>query len=239
MEKALAELAGAPYKAREVSFKLPDFIDIVLNAGDSRPPSGATIGQSLPNWGPVANEGRGRTVAMTNFYTDPDSIEALKGTTESLFCKDTMAKYTTDREPQLMSTVLHEAAHNLGPAHQYKANGKIDREAFGGPLASTLEELKAQTAALFFTDWLVDKKQITARRGREGARPRRRLGLRPHLARHVRRGQAPEELQPARRHPARLADEERRAHVEGRRDGRERQGQGLLLASRSTSSRPR
>jgi hypothetical protein len=162
MEKALAELAGAPYKAREVSFKLPDFVDIALNAGDSRPPSGATIGQSLPNFGPVANEGRGRTVAMTNFYSDPDSIEALKGTTESLFCKDAMAKYTTDKEPQLMSTVLHEAAHNLGPAHQYKANGKIDRESFGGPLASTLEELKAQTAALFFTDWLVAKKEITA-----------------------------------------------------------------------------
>jgi hypothetical protein len=161
MEKALAELAGAPYKAREVSFKLPDFVDIAINAGDSRPPSGATIGQSLPNFGPVANEGRGRTVAMTSFYGDPDSIEALKGTTESLFCKETMAKYTTDREPQLMSTVLHEAAHNLGPAHQYKVNGKIDREVFGGPLASTLEELKAQTAALFFTDWLVDKKQIT------------------------------------------------------------------------------
>jgi len=161
MEKALADLAGPPYKAREVSFKLPDFADIALNAGDSRPPHGATIGQSLPNFGPVANEGRGRTVAMTNFYTDPDSIEALKGTTESLFCKDTMAKYTTDREPQLMSTVLHEAAHNLGPAHQYKANGKDDREAFGGPLASTLEELKAQTSALYFTDWLVAKKEIT------------------------------------------------------------------------------
>lgn len=162
MESALAELAGAPYKARPVSFKLPDFVDIALNAGDSRPPSGATIGQSLPNFGPVANEGRGRTVAMTNFYTDPDSIEALKSSTESLFCKDSMAKYTTDREPQLMSTVLHEAAHNLGPAHQYKVGGKIDRDAFGGPLASTLEELKAQTAALYFTDWLVEKKQIAA-----------------------------------------------------------------------------
>lgn len=162
MEKALADLAGAPYKAREVTFKIPDFMDVALNAGDSRPPLGATIGQSLPNFGPVANEGRGRTVAMLNFYTDPDSIEALKGTTESLFCKDTMAKYTTDSEPLLMSTVLHEAAHNLGPAHQYKANGKTDREAFGGPLASTLEELKAQTAALYFTSWLVDKKQVTA-----------------------------------------------------------------------------
>src|SRR5205085_2901493 len=145
-----AELAGPPYKAREVSFKLPDFVDIALNAGDSRPERGATIGQSLPNFGPVANEGRGRTVAMTNFYTDADSIASSKTAAESLFCKDTMAKYTTDPQPLLVSTILHEAGHNLGPAHQYKANGKIDREAFGGDLASTLEELKAQTSALYF-----------------------------------------------------------------------------------------
>jgi hypothetical protein len=161
MENALAALAGAPYKARAVSFKLPDFVDIALNAGDSRKAFGATIGQSLPNFGPVANQGRGRTVAMTNFYTDPDSIATSKEQAESLFCKDVMTKWTSEQEPQLMSTVLHEAAHNLGPAHQYKVNGKIDRESFGGPLASTLEELKAQTAALFFTEWLIDKKQIT------------------------------------------------------------------------------
>jgi hypothetical protein len=161
MENALAAMAGKPYTARAVSFKLPDFVDIALNAGDSRKAFGATIGQSLPNFGPVANGGRGRTVAMTNFYTDADSIATSKEQGESLFCKDTMAKWTSEQEPQLMSTVLHEAAHNLGPAHQYKANGKIDREAFGGPLASTLEELKAQTAALFFTEWLTDKKHIT------------------------------------------------------------------------------
>jgi hypothetical protein len=160
MEGALATLAGPPYKARDVKFKIPDFVDIALNAGDSRKAFGATIGQSLPNFGPVANGGRGRTVAMTNFYTDPDNLVAAHEQAESLFCKDTMAKWTDDPEPQLMATVLHEAAHNLGPAHQYKAFGKIDREAFGGPLASTLEELKAQSAALLFTDWLVDKKQI-------------------------------------------------------------------------------
>lgn len=160
METAIAKLAGPPYAARKVAFKIPDFIDVVLNAGDSRAPSGATIGQSLPNFGPVANGGRGRTVAMTNFYTDPDSIATAHGQAESLFCKDTMSKWTDEPDALLMSTVLHEAAHNLGPAHQYKANGKIDREAFGGPLASTLEELKAQTAALYYTDWLVGKNQL-------------------------------------------------------------------------------
>lgn len=162
LEKALAELAGPPYAARQVSFHLPDFIDIVLNAGDSRDASGATIGQSLPNFGPVANEGRGRTVAMTNLYTDADSLAAAKVTAESLFCADTMTMWSSDPEPGVMSVVLHEAAHNLGPSHQYTVNGKIDREQFGGPLASTMEELKAQTAALYFTDWLAEKKHISA-----------------------------------------------------------------------------
>lgn len=161
MERALAALAGPPYAARKVSFHLPDFIDIIVNAGDSRSASGATIGQSLPNWGPVANQGRGRTVAMTNFYEDADSKKAAEEQAASLFCKDTMATFTVDSAPGLMGTVLHEAAHNLGPSHEYRARGKTDDQAFGGPLAATLEELKAQTSSLFFTDWLGEKKLIS------------------------------------------------------------------------------
>ena len=157
MENALSALAGRAYRARKLSFHLPDFIDIVLNAGDSRKPHGATIGQSLPNWGPVANEGRGRTVAMTNLYTDPDSQKTLTTQAESLFCAPTMEVFTADPAPQVMSTVLHEAAHNLGPAHEYEVRGKTDDETFGGPLASTLEELKAQTSALYLASWLADK----------------------------------------------------------------------------------
>jgi hypothetical protein len=53
--------------------------------------------------------------------------------------------------------VLHEAAHNLGPSHEYKVDGKTDDQAFGGPLASTMEELKAQMASLYFPDWLADR----------------------------------------------------------------------------------
>jgi hypothetical protein len=157
MEATLGALAGAPYKARKVTFHLPDFIDIILNAGDSRNALGATVGQSLPNLGPVANEGRGRTVAMTNLYTDKDSEAAFKEQTQSLFCKATIAMMPFDPSILTMSTVLHEAAHNLGPAHEYKVKGKSDKETFGGALASTLEELKAQQSALFLADWLADK----------------------------------------------------------------------------------
>lgn len=160
MEKALAALAGAPYAARDVKFKLPDFIEVVLNAADQRNPHGATIGQSLPNWGPVAEKG-GRTVAMVNLYTDADSLAASREQMASMFCAATFAKTDSNPKGGLMSTLLHEAAHNLGPAHDYKVGGKADDEAFGGTLAATLEELKAQTSAMYFADWLVEKKVIT------------------------------------------------------------------------------
>ncbi len=160
MEKAYADVAGKPYKVKPVSFHLPDFIDIVLNAGDDRAPTGATIGQSLPNWGPVANEGRGRTVAMTNFYKDADSRSDSNKLAQSLFCSETMKDYAENDEALLLDTLLHEASHNLGPSHEYKVNGKTDDQIFGGPTAAMLEELKAETGALFFSDWLLDRQML-------------------------------------------------------------------------------
>jgi hypothetical protein len=154
MENALAELIGPPYRARRVGFHLPDFIDIVINAGDDRDPLGATIGQSLPNWGPVANEGRGRTVAMSNLYTDPDSVRIQREQVRSLFTESAMQHHSDDPMPGLLSTILHEASHNFGPAHEYRFQGKTDTEWFGGPLSTVMEELKAQTGALWFLDWL-------------------------------------------------------------------------------------
>ncbi|MFT6230418.1 MAG: hypothetical protein ACJAZO_000921 [Myxococcota bacterium] len=154
MEEHLAELAGDAYSARTVGFDLPEFIDIMVNRGDSRSASGATIGQSLPNWGPVAEAG-GRTVAMTNIGGDADSVSSKHRALSSVFCEATMAAWPEQPEPQLFSTVLHEAAHNLGPSHDYTVGGKTDNEAFGGPLASMLEELKAQTAAMALPVWMV------------------------------------------------------------------------------------
>jgi hypothetical protein len=156
MENTLAAMAGKPYKARDVRFKIPDFIDVVLNAGDQRAASGATIGQSLPNWGPTAEKG-GRTVAMTNLYTDADSQATQKQLTSSMFCKNTNEMATTTPRETLIGSLLHEAAHNLGPSHEYKVKGKEDDEIFGGTMASTLEELKAQTSSLFLTGWLAGK----------------------------------------------------------------------------------
>jgi hypothetical protein len=162
MEKTLAALIGQPYRARKVTFHLPDFIDIVINAGDDRRESGATIGQSLPNWGPVANEGRGRTVAMSNLYSDPDSQKARRDGAESLLTSDSMSDFTDSARPGLLSTILHEATHNLGPAHEYKFKGKTDAQWFGGGLSSMMEELKAQTGALYFVEFVKQRGIIDA-----------------------------------------------------------------------------
>jgi hypothetical protein len=154
MEDRLAQLIGRPYKAREVSFQMPDFVDIVTNAGNDRSASGATIGQSLPNWGPVANEGRGRTVAMTNLYTDPDSEAIARAKAEALLDAASLEHYPTQPDAALLGVILHEATHNLGPSHEYAFKGETDTQAFGGPLATTLEELKAQTGALYYIGFL-------------------------------------------------------------------------------------
>ncbi len=168
METAVAARAGAPYAPRKVTFHLPDFIDLVVNAGDDRDPLGATIGQSLPNWGPVANEGRGRTVAMTNLNTDPDSMAARRAQAESLLDAASAKLYAGTNEPGLLSTILHEAMHNLGPAHEYKVGGTKGPEVFGGPIAQVMEELKAQTGALFLFEFLRGKNVISAEQAAAG-----------------------------------------------------------------------
>ncbi|MCC6750854.1 MAG: hypothetical protein IT371_24565 [Deltaproteobacteria bacterium] len=163
MEEGLAALIGPPYRARKVRFHMPDFIQMVLNAGDSRHPLGATIGQSLPNWGKVAQEGRGRTVVMTNLYGDPDSKRISRLQATSLFDRSTLAHYTDDPKAALVGTILHEATHNFGPYSDYRLGGKAPKEIFGGTLASTLEELKAQTGSLWLLPLLEKHKLLTAR----------------------------------------------------------------------------
>lgn len=157
LETSLAALVPEVYQARDVGFHLPDFIAIVANFGDDRDAFGGTIGQSLPNWGAVAEESRGRTVAMTNLYTDTDSLARRREVAASLLSPETFAAFTDDLEPGLVSTILHEAAHNLGPAQEYRVEGRDDTAIFGGGMASMLEELKAQTSALFFLELLHER----------------------------------------------------------------------------------
>lgn len=157
MEDRIAKLVGSAYKAREAKFALPDFIEMVINAGDSRHATGATVGQSLPNWGKVAEENRRRTVVMTNLYEDPDSKKTAREKAAEVLDAQTLESWAQDKEPGVIGVILHESAHNLGPHTDSRIGGKTPSEVFGGRLAGTLEEFKAQTAALWYVQLLKSK----------------------------------------------------------------------------------
>lgn len=154
MENEFAKLVGDSYKPREVKFSFPDFVEIVLNSGDARHGLGATIGQTLPNWGKVAEENRRRIMVTTNIYTDPDSKRMAREKAATMFDAETMRYLPDAREPALVNTMLHEAAHNIGPHSDTKWGERGTSDVFGGRNAQTLEELKAQTGALWYIDFL-------------------------------------------------------------------------------------
>jgi len=59
-------------------------------------------------------------------------------------------------EGYLLSTIMHEISHGLGPTYAKTAAGKVDvREAIG-PAYSGLEEAKADVVGMFGLKWLVD-----------------------------------------------------------------------------------
>ncbi len=59
-------------------------------------------------------------------------------------------------EGYLLSTIMHEMAHGLGPAYARTASGKVMiREAIG-PAYPGLEEAKADVVGMFGLQWLVD-----------------------------------------------------------------------------------
>lgn len=164
MEDRFARAVGASYRARKVEFGLPDFLRVVLYAGDGQSPLGATLGQTLPNFGRVAEAGRGRTMVMTNIRTDADSLREMAEQAALLYGPATLAAFSTDPDLELIDTLLHEAGHNLGP--QDRGAGSSMEETFGAALWSVLDELRAQSVALAYVDFLQKKGLLDAQKAR-------------------------------------------------------------------------
>ena len=61
-------------------------------------------------------------------------------------------------EGYLLSTVMHEISHGLGPAFAHNSSGeKVDIRQAIGPMYSGLEEAKADVVGMFALKWLVDR----------------------------------------------------------------------------------
>jgi len=158
MEKDYAALIGRSYRARKITFKTPEFAEIIIDAGEARHGLGAVSGTSLPNWG-QASKNR-RTIVFTNFYTDPVSMEVSKKKASLVFTQNVLDNFNPGRDASSLNTIVHEATHNLGPDSAHKVRGKSPRDLFTN-LTSVLEEFKAQTGAIWYLKYLHKKGYLT------------------------------------------------------------------------------
>ena len=125
----------------------------------SRNAIGATIGRELAELGP------GRQSRTRPHRGDEQSVhgsgqhdDRSARSPKPCSAKETMASFTSDPAPGTCSERSCTRPRTiLGPAHEYKVKGKADAQVFGGPLASMLEELKAQSGALYYIDYAKKK----------------------------------------------------------------------------------
>ena len=153
MEQQIASARrGALQACARCRFQLPDFIDVVLNAGDQRKPLGATIGQSPAQLGTGGRGGR-PTTAMTNLYTDPDSIAAARRCSRR--CS---ARPATPRQPQGKEEVLESRCctrQRTTSARRTTTGWAAEHHrAFGGPLLPRWKASKAQNSSLYLLSLL-------------------------------------------------------------------------------------
>ena len=59
-------------------------------------------------------------------------------------------------EGYLLTTIMHEISHGLGPAYSRTASGQMDTREAIGPTYGGLEEAKADVVGMFGLKWLVD-----------------------------------------------------------------------------------
>lgn len=162
MENHLHELVPT-YNARTVTFDLPDFIEMILRSGDHRTPTGAVIGQKLPNF----TDKMSRMVVMTNYDNVPELKDMTIEIASSIFTNEVAKRAVAATTP--ITTLLHEMTHSLGVSASVFLTPKFDDKgeplttmaALGGTNSQIMEELKAQTGALYWIGWLKDRNIFT------------------------------------------------------------------------------
>ena len=124
---------------------------------------------------------------MTNLYTDPDSKAQLREQAASLLCKATARRLATTRQAPLLSRRCSTRRRTTWARRtSTRCDGKKASEVFGGPLSQHAGGAQGADRALFFAGWLAEQGAYRrADASQRRAHPRHRLGLRPHLARHV------------------------------------------------------
>ncbi len=111
------------------------------------------VADNLPN-DPRVHEQKGSKKLFFKNFMDARVNYVILPVARKLMEPEQAAKVSGDG--YLLTTVMHEICHGLGPAYARTAAGKVDiREALG-PAFSSMEEAKADVTGMFALQWLVD-----------------------------------------------------------------------------------
>jgi hypothetical protein len=111
------------------------------------------VADNLPN-DPRVHEQKGSKKLFFKNFMDARVNYVVLPVARKLMDPEQAAKVSG--EGYLLTTIMHEICHGLGPAFARTAAGKVDiREAIG-PGFSGLEEAKADVTGMFALKWLVD-----------------------------------------------------------------------------------
>ena len=162
---------GRRTSARQVSFHLPDFIDIVLNAGDSRCRARRDHRAEPAELGPGRERGpraHGRDdqplhrSRQRRGAARAGCARALQGHRWTAF--DPAARHLSC--PRCCTRPRTTSARRTST----RSTARRTTQVFGGPLASTLEELKAQTARALLRGLARRARGLHRRRARRSGR---------------------------------------------------------------------
>jgi hypothetical protein len=129
-----------------------EVMDSPYRAGDLRH-GYQVVADNLPN-DPRIHEQKGSKKIFFKNFMDARVDYVILPLARYMMVPEQAAK--ASGEGYLLSTIMHEISHGLGPAYARIAAGKVDvREAIG-PAYSGLEEAKADVVGMFGLKWLVD-----------------------------------------------------------------------------------
>lgn len=130
-----------------------EVMDAPYRAGDLRHGYQA-VADNLPN-DPRIHEQKGSKKIFFKNFMDARVNYIILPLAKHVMVADQAAK--ASGEGYLLTTIMHEISHGLGPAFAHTSAGKVDiREAIG-PQYSGLEEAKADVVGMFGLNWLVEK----------------------------------------------------------------------------------
>ena len=129
-----------------------EVMDAPYRAGDLRHGYQA-VADNLPN-DPRVHEQKGSKKIFFKNFMDARVNYVILPLAQYMMLPEQAAK--ASGEGYLLSTIMHEIAHGLGPAFAHGISGKVMiREAIG-PAYAGLEEAKADVVGMFGLKWLVD-----------------------------------------------------------------------------------